>query len=202
MPTGFEVNLQTGDIMWDGGKPKFAGVELFDIYHLIDTQSATGTPSITFSTGIDTTYEHYLLLVRELQTSVSTELRLRTLDSLGAVNSGASDYQYNVATAASNSNSVSVTRDTADDHIVLVIETPTASDETITGAVDIFRPSSEDMKINIEGKFLAPDSGGNITGNTIVALAMAGSEDMSGVEISTLSGNITAGQVFLIGVDV
>ena len=146
----------TGYALKDGGSPVSAGG---GAWNFIQTQVADTSSTIDFTSGIDGTYETYVVIISAATPDADTKtLQIRIGDS-GGFDSGASDYAtgqvYNIIGAPSGTGSAS------NEQINLgATHTGTGTGESLSGKVFFNRPTDGDsyptLDIQINGYSYVP----------------------------------------------
>jgi hypothetical protein len=166
---------------------------------LLETQTASASATIDFTSGIDSSYKNYKIIFSEVLTSADGALfRLQTGNG-GVFDSGASDYMYSVL-GFTNSTSDSDTQGSNTHIPISPSGVGTATGEGVQGELTIFNPSGTSMykgihcsSINIDSTSATP---------TIAAVAGFRKEEVAIDRVRFLmsSGNIASGTFKLYGI--
>ena len=97
--SGFTFDNVNGDIDFNGGAPTLGGASAGGGLVLIETQTvSTAVGSLNFVTGIDSTYDNYIIMFHNVSpATTSTDLLMRVSHDTGSTWASASNaYKYNI----------------------------------------------------------------------------------------------------------
>ena len=166
---------------------------------LISSASASSSASITFTSGIDSTYDHYILHFTDVfPGTTNTYLWFRTSTDGGSTyDNGASDYIYGIRHFISNG-SPTDSESTGDTKITISPQNSTSGgDNVYAGDIHLFNPSgtTNDTNILLEMGGSRGSSQGYVgTGRRNAAA------DVDAVQFIMSSGNIASGDFYLYGI--
>ncbi|KKN57913.1 hypothetical protein LCGC14_0557440 [marine sediment metagenome] len=165
---------------------------------LIQAQSASNNAVIDFTSGIDGTYNTYLLVGSNIVPETDNVIPFLRVSIAGTFKSGASDYnwtsfQFN-ATGSNHSG------DTADNEIQMgAITVGSAAGENCSFFAFINGPSNTALNKMIGGMHFNINQLGNVFGQIFSGSYMAGTEAIDGIQMGFLSGNVESGELALYG---
>ncbi len=172
---------------------------------LIQAQSPSTVASVNFTTGIDSTYNAYLIVGNLRPATDDVELWLRTDSSGGAsFDAGASDYRYGailIDTGGTSTLSASTaTRMSIAGNAAASRSVGNDADQGVSFAIWMHSPSSTSLtkRFNYHSGFEQADEGayGHVNGSGMRDSTSA----VNAVQLLFESGNIAAGTVALYGV--
>ena len=164
------------------------------------TTVSSGVSEVDITSGIDSTYKNYKLIVNDLHpaTDAST-VRVLFFSSDGSPDTG-SVYKYGVYGGQDNSDSVNLITETGSDFRILANEM--GGGETYESAsfiLDIFNPSGTTFHKNIKSNFNANQQAGALStyfGGCLYQRTSA----ITGIRVKMASGNIDSGTFKLYGI--
>ena len=165
---------------------------------LLETQTASSSATIDFTTGIDSTYKQYVFVLSDVVPATnSVRLHLLTSTNAGSSYTTTSGYTYHLTITDSGSASYSGT--TGTDEIRLSFNTiNTANESGVNATVYMHNPSAATFT-----RFYWVGNAA-ITGSGSQAISGAGTrvaaEDVDAVRFVMSSGNITSGTFKLYGI--
>jgi len=166
---------------------------------LLDTQTASTSSSLDFTTGIDGTYDVYELeLVNILLDTTAQPLKLLFSDDGGSTFETSAYYW--AAKAADSAGSDDDTAANNDDELrIAAAGTSNASEGGVCSLVRIFNPAATDRYTKVTALSSFSDNGGNS-----VAWSMGGDwksvAAVNGFRLISTSGNLTSGAINLYGI--
>lgn len=108
---------------------------------LLDTQTASGASNIDFTSVMTSAYHYFVIIISDMGTSSTNNLRLRTSTDNGATfDSGASDYAWSRIEQDLQTNAPSQFGDNADTAIELTNLISTSSQSLVQGEIKIYNP--------------------------------------------------------------
>ena len=165
----------------------------------LSTQSAATSATIDFTTGIDSTYDEYVLTVNDLKVATDgAELYLRiSTDSGATFKAGASDYIWGQAVVFGGGGVFAGSAGAT--HIEIGANMGNASDEGFSGEIYIYNPSSAALhkRINVISSWIAADA--NIVGIYASATYITDNDAINALRVLADSGNLTSGTFTLYG---
>lgn len=166
----------------------------------LSTQTASASSELTFTSGIDSTYDEYEIhFIDIIPGTDNVGLYMQTSSNGGSsYDSGASDYQWArgfFTAAATGTNS----GDTSDPQIVLALELGTGTGETFNGVLKLFKPSGTSVYKQILGSFVQYSQAPNFFGFDIAGMRLSTSA-VNALRFYPSSGNIASGSIKLYGV--
>lgn len=175
---------------------------------LLETQTADNTSGeITFTSNIDSTYNHYILEVIGMTVaSNGVSARIQTSNDGVSFDSGASDYDWSITAAYSTSGSGPFNdSSSADTHIELMRESSpngigNDAQNSFDGTYEIFNPSDTNFytKLKLNSTFITDALAQvNVRGSGYRSAA----EAVAGIRFFLSSGNIEAGTFKLYGMN-
>jgi len=166
----------------------------------IASATASNSASIDFTSGINSTYSHYIIELDNVVFANSAALYLRTSTNGGSsYDSGASDYCWNYA-ALRNSSAYLGVGNGSSAQIELGTIVSVGSGHSVSGQVHLWTPSAASSV-----KVSADIIGGSALVNTEVQRFMAQGSRLTNADVDAIrfflsSGNITSGTFRLYGV--
>lgn len=169
-------------------------------YLFLSDAGADDSASIEFSNFDQSNIMTYrFIFVNVVPATDGATWRMRTSSDGGSsYDSGASDYKW-ASTNVDNSGTTTATDSTGDSFIDLSSAVGSASNEGISGYVDLFSPNRDDLVTQSISKFAIVDTAGNLEFN-VGAGSRNESNVVNGVQFYFSSGNITSGFFLLYGV--
>ena len=190
-------------LAWDGDADALAAADIGGGLNLISTQTASGSSSLSFTSGIDSTYKEYIFKFINLHPSnndvvFQTNFRdggsafdaVKTTTNFEATHteSGTSGFKYGTGDH--------IAQGTGSQRTGLV---GSDNDESLSGYLHLFEPSSTTFV-----KHFFARTQGYYAGTTSWSNFMAGycnvTVAIDGVEFSMNSGNIDSGTIIMYGV--
>lgn len=166
----------------------------------ISTASASSSATIDFTSGIDGTYDEYLIIITDMVPATgNTAFVLRVSEDSGSTfKAGASDYAYTTMVNGDGA-AVGATGSTGATYISLAETVPTGSTNGLCGEVRFWAPTATTHK-----KFLFhfswPGFANSILTNSGSGLFQLDTNTINGIRFLMTSGNITSGRFALYGV--
>ena len=165
-------------------------------YRFISSATASSSASISF-TSLGSAFSKYLVVMTNVAPATdSATLAIRTsTDNGSSYDSGVSDYQYVYSRIAGTTAQVV---DAAASEIILLTPQGNASNETLSGNLNIFNPSSTSYtQVHYDGTMI------NDTGEMRLVSASGqrnSAADVDAIQIFFTSGNIASGVFSLYGI--
>lgn len=165
---------------------------------LIQTISASNDATIDFTTGIDSTYDTYVVKIVNLNSaSDDVNLRIRVLIS-GTPETGASDYAYDILRVTAGT----VTSSNSNSDSILIMTTGgigSNAGRSYSGSFEFYNPSSTSEQKHFIGKGVYTRANGvqqmdSFGGRYTDTVAF------DGIRIFLSSGNIASGEFSLYGI--
>ena len=173
--------------------------DVLGAWHLIETQTITSsTSTVDFTTGIDSTYDSYVLvgsLAVPVNDAVSSDIRVhsggawKTANYQSAVRSHDSDGGLGVVGSNSNGGAVTMANDVG-----------SAVGEGISFTLTLHNPSNAAIYKHIDGSSTWDQSVGNTVHTLFGGSWKAGTGAVDGIRMLFGSGNIESGKFSLYGV--
>lgn len=168
---------------------------------LIQTQTANASTSIDFTSGIDSTYEEYVLVAKDVTpVTNATNLYMRISEDSGANwKAGASDYRYaiqhnNQAAVAGNLGSTGTTQ------MLIANSLGSSTPMSLDARIHIFSPSGSVKNKLFVGDYTYLPSDGVFQMGKIGAMYAGSVNAINGIRLLMSSGNISSGTFSLYGV--
>ena len=172
--------------------------------NLISTQTASSSSTISFTSGLDSTYKEYLFLFTNIHTSATANFTFN-----GSTDSGSN---YNTTKTTTHftpghneaDNSTYLDYDTGKDLAQstsfqsLGYGITTGNDESLSGYMHLFNPSSTTFVKHFIASVQYYDS--NFSQNSFVAGYMNTTSAVDAIQFKMSTGNIDAGTIKLYGV--
>ena len=170
---------------------------------LLDTQTASSSSEITFTSGIDSTYDLYQIeVVDYIAATDGTSILLTTsTDGGSSYDSGAGNYRYGEESTGTDGNSASNGSDSATG-ITIFTDAYANSSHPTNFIVDIYKPSDASSRTVIGWKGHAEGDNGSTNRGFVfkgVGCRLA-TADVDAVRFASSSGNITSGTFKLYGI--
>lgn len=166
-------------------------------WKIIQTQTASASSSIDFTTSIDSTYDMYVFVISDLLMSNATALTVRTSTDAGSVwDSGISDYMYIYSGVDIQAGSVKSGQSTGDSRIFLTLAGTEA--QSAHGTLYLSNPSSS-VYTTLHGTSCASQQAGTDAQSARFFGARLSSGDVTGVRFLPLAGTLTTGRITLYG---
>ena len=155
---------------------------------------ATASDSSTLTvTGIDGTYENYLILGSDLVPATDHRQFQLTFGDSGGLDTGASDYQYHKSEAGSGSTGYGTARvDTAENHIELGNKVGNAAGEGLGFTLWLNMPGNGTMFATVHGTHVEWDKDGALIGGLLIGARVA-VISLTQISIKLNAGNIGTG---------
>ena len=172
----------------------------------IESQTISSDTSIDFTTGIDSTYQQFVIYFTDIVLATDDKnLWLRVSeDAGGSWKSGASDYTW---THAQSNSSTTTGGSTGDTKIILSSYGTTgttmlgnASGEAFSGRIVIANPSATGTRKRVYGQACYTIAAGNMSHGTIAGAYIGTTNAITGIRILADGVNLTSGQIDLYGV--
>lgn len=167
---------------------------------LLDVIEFNGQTSITFSDDIDSDYDEYEIIIRNLVPSAASDIRIRT--GVGSDDTGASDYNYTSHRARSGDTADAATASYIAIGNVASFLDPTAAQGGLSTVIRIMAPADSSIYTGIHHSGRYPQNGvaagGKISGAGWRAAAQADDR----LTIYPETGNLASGKALLVGVRV
>lgn len=170
-------------------------------WNLIEAQTASASSSIDFTTGIDSTYDVYVITIDSYDPSTGQVLYLRTSTDGGSTwDSGASDYVWlrvsGQGTNATGNSSGSI-GDTKID--MGGANYQTAASDSVCGQIWCYGLSSATFNPFFQYKMTANDSTGGVSLDNGAGSRVAAA-DVDGIRLLPSTGTITSGNFRIYGI--
>lgn len=170
---------------------------------LIAAASGAGNPSvIDFTSGMDSTYNNYKLVIERLRVSASTDLNLRTRDT-GSSSFDTSNYQFNRQDINSVGNAPSSSLSAAYSASAITISSvaPANASAGLSGEIDIFGASTSDRNAGILFRTGWANTSTNSAGSSYGSGSqkVASGTSIMGLRLFPASGTFTEGNAYLYG---
>lgn len=170
---------------------------------LISTATASASSSVAFTSGINSTYDHYIIEAERLVFNTSdTNLEARVSEDGGSTwKSGAGNYAWGYASAFSSG---LVGGSSSDTKIILMDNRATAGFGTTAGynanfEIHFYSPSSAAAYKMFRSHSAFMDSSNRVNGSTAEG-AYLSTNAINGVQLFPAGGTITSGNFYLYGV--
>jgi len=166
---------------------------------LLATATASASATISFTSGIDSTYDEYILKAIGAVPSVDNrDLYLLTTTNATDFDVGASDYKYG-ADGLRDDGTVLNFNSSGTTQIVIADGVGNAAGESCNATIHLFAPSNAALKTKIQW---ASDSidGDDREKNATGSGRRDAAEDVDGIRFLFNTGNITSGLFLLFGV--
>jgi hypothetical protein len=168
---------------------------------LLASATASNSTSIDFTSGIDSTYDEYVLAGVDINPATdAADLLLRVSEDAGSNwKSGASDYKYSrslygISGGAGGGGAATTA-------IVVASNTSNAAAETVNFVCHFFKPSGTASAKNFQFLPLGYiNSGGDYYTQMVSGSYVGTNNAITGVRVLMSSGNITSGSFYLYGV--
>lgn len=163
---------------------------------LIESITASTSASLDFITGIDATYDVYILEFINLVPSAQKDIYFKVSDDTGATWKGGTSYNY-----AGQANGTAQTATGAAFiplNITLSSVSNTASHGGLNGEVRVYNPASASFQTNVLGHINHPNSSSALFDLTFSG-TYAAAATIDGFQIIAESGNLASGTVNLYG---
>jgi len=175
---------------------------------LLSTQTASGSSSISFTTGIDSTYKEYMFIFNNIHPSTNAGKFRLILSTDGGSSYGVATTTNFFEALVDESGSAATVRYENGDHVALStsafpISTGIGSDndECLSGFLHLFEPSSSTFaKHFLTSTNLANGSGTTYTVSTRVGGYVNTTSAINAVQFSLSLGNIDAGTIQMFGI--
>lgn len=171
------------------------------VWNLLETQTASASATIDFTTGIDGTYTTYAILVESLVPATdSTALHIRTSTD-GGVNydAGGTDYRQHISILADNVGTYQSSVSTGQAQIIAIDSVGSAAGEGASGIVYLHNPSNLTQETLLTINFNWVTGAGNTRGSSGIT-RRASAADVDAIRFIMSSGNITSGTFKLYGI--
>lgn len=163
-------------------------------WQLIETQTASASSSLDFTTGIDGTYDKYMLVITEFRPATDgQDLKFRTSADGGSTFRNTNEYQHGLADVTSGG-TLAGSGGTAQDAIFLTTNgVGNLADETYNGTVEFYMPASTDfgLRLNHLGTWL---SAAALFSSAVGGGEMTSAEDTNAFQLIFGAGNIASGR--------
>jgi len=108
----------------------------------IETQTVTAASVISFNTGIDSTYDKYIIELSGIRSAVNDRYAFRTSANTGtSYDSGTTDYEWNYAVRSTDSSTQSISNNVGDDTIMFMAQgVGNDSGDSMMGTIIIDKP--------------------------------------------------------------
>jgi len=167
---------------------------------LIQTQAASASATIDFTTGFSTTYNHYIVLLNNVAPASNGVSLYMRVSQAASFLSGATDYNY-ARWAYDSTPSSGLTSDASADFIELASGLGNNAAYSFGGHVSISAPSDSNAKDKIiVWKFGWINLNAFISGADGVATMQLNTTNIDGLRFYMSAGNITIGTFALYGV--
>jgi hypothetical protein len=168
---------------------------------LLDTQTASNSSSLEFTTALDGTYDHYILeLTDVVMAADNRNLFVQvTQDGGSSWKTGAADYKW---TATGSGTGGFTNSDMSDSEAqVSGVFFGNVSGESVNAKLDIFSPDNGSLKKHIQFEISGFDyASGDIIRQAGVGAYIGNNNAIDGLRIIPSAGNITSGVGRLYGV--
>lgn len=165
----------------------------------IEAQTASSTSSLTFTTGIDSTYDVYMFVLSDVIAATdSNALRLKMSNDGGSTyEEAASDYAYSSLFMNEGADSDGGSSGATD---IRLVSGNVGSDigESLSGTVFLFAPSNSSTFTKIRSDIALDSNLGNVS-YVAVAGRRETAEANDAIKFDFLSGNIESGTITLYG---
>ncbi len=171
---------------------------------LISTQTASSSATISFTSGIDSTYKEYIFKLINIHPQTDTE----HIAFNGSIDGG-SNYNvtktstfftaYNLESDAEAALGYTASRDLAQSTAVQkLVDIDSANDMAASGYLHLFNPSSTTFVKHFIARFSS--STNEVCKDTYIAGYFNNTNDIDAIQFSMTSGNIDAGTIKMYGV--
>lgn len=172
-----------------GAAPTFQAAAGGGAWTLIQTQEASTSSTISFSTGIDSTYDHYVIVISDVVASGNMALRMATSTDGGSTyDSGASNYAYAVQ-GREIGGTDSDTQNTGQTFCQIGASTHSS----FSAIVDLYNPSGT-SQTGWYTRFISDDIMSTGMGRRLSAA------DVDAIQFAGSSGTFTTGRFTLYGI--
>lgn len=170
-------------------------------WNLIGTQSASASATVDFTTGLTSTYNHYVITFTNVVPATDDVFLHMRVSQAGVFNSGASSYQWARMGLAAGDSSAGVDSDQSDSQIDIAGGVGNATGESLSGQLFFANPASTTRAlnfvwsatwINASGFITLTQGTGSTSGISLAAI--------DGIRFFASSGNISSGEFALYGV--
>ena len=169
---------------------------------LLQTQTASASATIDFTSSIDSTYTSYVLRWVDVVPAVDgVVLRLR-VSIAASFKSGASDYKWAAVSVAGDSASATGSVNASDGEILLspILEQGNGTGESTSGEITIANPSGTALYKQIRWNASTMNSSAVQCSHVGAGIYQSGVQAVDGLRFIFFSGNITSGVFKLYGV--
>lgn len=168
-------------------------------WELIQSLTASASSSLDFITGIDSTYDHYMLVISELRPATDgQDLKFRTSTDGGSTFRATNEYQHGMADVTT-AGTLSGSGGTAQDGMFITVNgVGNAADETYNGVIEFFSPDTATTGLRVTFRGSAKSAAGVFTAY-FGAAELTNGEDVDAVQLVFAAGNITSGTASLYG---
>jgi len=163
---------------------------------VIETQTPSAASTVTFNTGIDSTFDYYELRGADIDQSGGGDMRVR-VEVAAAIKSGATDYVYCTLNNSSDSTTANGTGSTGDSSILNAANASTTAGSALL--ITLPNPSDTASFKPIRFDFDVLGSATVVRQGTTVGFYKTDTGAITGLELSLTAGTIT-GTFTLIGI--
>lgn len=170
---------------------------------LISQQSASSSTSIDFTSGIDSTYDLYIVdIIYAVPASANTSLNLQTSTNGGSSYDGSSSYSYAYSLYSTNNTREDARSTSAAAILLSGAELGNDTSEGFCGRVFIYQPSNTTRKkqVSWSGSYITSVGDGGHLATIQGSGLRAATADIDAIRFIMSSGNITSGEFKLYGV--
>lgn len=165
----------------------------------ISTQVASSSATVEFTTGIDSTFSKYVIIITSAFNSAVADLQIRTSSDGGSTfDSGASDYAWSKNTEAAATSSF--LGDATDSLINAGSAYTINAGDAINGTIEIYNPSDSSSGTNIKFDLLAGSAATPINENVYGSGFRSELAAVNAIQFSLSAGVFTSGTFKLYGV--